>query len=73
MVGEGRSCHELKLKSFLDTLGRLSGPEEVGQHQCGHVLSQLHLFPFIKDCLFYSPGRLVSHLAFFLFIFFSAP
>lgn len=65
MIGKKRADHELKLKSFWDTLGRPSDPEEVKQCHGGH-LWRLHPFSFIKDCPLVFPKPLVSHLSAFL-------
>lgn len=48
-LGKKRADHELKLKSFWDTLGRPGDPEEVKQCHGGH-LCRLHRFSFIKGC-----------------------
>lgn len=62
MLGKERAGHEPKLKSFLDTPGRPTDPE-VGQHQCGQVLCQLHQVASEKTAFFSSPDPLVSHFS----------
>lgn len=69
MIGKKRADHELKLKSFWDTLGRPSDPEEVKQCHGGH-LWRLHHFSFIKDCPLVfpkSPGFPFIRLSFICF------
>lgn len=64
MVEEEKAGPELKLKSFLATIGRPSGPEEVGQLPHGHALWQFHLFLHKRLSSF--PDLPLSHYSFFL-------
>lgn len=66
-----KAGHELKLKSFLDAVGRPSGPEEVGQLPRGHILWQFRPYSYKRLSSF--PELLLSHYSFFLFDYFPLP